>query len=179
MINEQLDVKSPSIKFILHIVMALLITAVLCTAVWVLSQLLIGSFSIDMLADIGALCLGLFALGLTSGSLWHLYGYVREMVITLSTFNFYRTLIDKGSFELLIESYTNVVNTFEVPIQARHVDRNGEIIYGQWNGINDWKVWNKKQSMGWTGGVNQEKRQTTRKPRMKRNNSVKPVDNEV
>lgn len=167
MTNEPKGEIAPVVKFILHIIMVMIIISVLTMSIYVIGNLITGSYALENLASIGALFVGAFALGMVSGSLWYLYGYGRVIVITISTFNFYRALLGKGSLTLLIESYNNINKEFEVPIQARHINRKGDAVFGQWNGINDWKVYGIKSSVGWSGG-NKEKAVLTMKPKMKK-----------
>lgn len=137
-----------SVKFTVGLFAAAVVLALLVMCVIIAYRLVTGGFTSNTLVDIGVFFIAIITLLLSSASAFFLYVYVYDICATISTYRFYKTLIGQGSFSLLSESYFDVVNTFNVPIKARHKDGNGQMVYGQWNGIGNWTVNGKKTTRG-------------------------------
>ena len=138
-----------SIKFTVGLFAAAVVLALLVMCAIISYRLVTGGFTSNTLVDIGVFFISILTLALSSASAVFLYIYAYELVTTISTYRFYKTLIGQGSFSLLSESYFGVVNTLNVPIKAQHKDGNGNIISGQWNGIGNWRVIGKKTTRGY------------------------------
>ena len=138
-----------SIKFTVGLFAAAVVLALLVMCAIISYRLVTGGFTSNTLVDIGVFFISILTLALSSASAVFLYIYAYELVTTISTYRFYKTLIGQGSFSLLSESYFSVVNTLNVPIKAQHKDGNGNIISGQWNGIGNWRVIGKKTTRGY------------------------------
>ena len=138
-----------NIKFVIGLFTASVILSILVMCVIVSYRLVTGGFNANTLVDIGVFFIAIMTLLLSSASAFFLYVYAYEICATISTYRFYKTLIGQGSFSLLTESYFGVVKTFYVPIKAQHKDGNGNMIYGQWNGIGNWTVNGKKTTRGY------------------------------
>ena len=129
-----------SIKFTVGLFASSVVLALLVICAIISFRLVTGGFTSDTLVDIGVFFISILTLVLSSACSLFLYIYTYEIVVTLSTYRFYKTLIGQGSFSLLSESYYSVVNSFNVPIKAQHKNGAGEMIYGQWNGVGNWTV---------------------------------------
>ena len=138
-----------SIKFTVGLFAAAVVLGLLVMCAIISFRLVTGGFTSNTLVDIGVFFRSILTLVISSASANFLYINAYEIATTLSTYRFYKTLIGQGSFSLLSESYFGVVNTFNVPIKAQHKDGNGQMIYGQWNGIGNWTVNGKKTTRGY------------------------------
>lgn len=145
------DSAESKIKFCIHLFISMVTLSILITCLTVGIKLLQGGVSYEVLRDVGLFFLVGMTICLASGSLFYLYTYIKELVTAVSTYRFYKALTGNSSYSLLVESYYNVIKTFNRPINAKHVDGNGNTVYGQWNGIGDWSVYGIKETKKFSG----------------------------
>lgn len=151
MSKDNKDVIKSKIKFCIHLFIAMVTLSILITCLFVAFKLFQGGISYDVLKDVGLFFIVGMTICLASGSLFYLYTYIAELCMAVSTYRFYKALTGTGSYSLLVESYHSVIKTFNAPIQAKHIDGNGNSVYGQWNGIGDWSVYDIKTTKKFSG----------------------------
>lgn len=153
--------RESSIKFFLNMFLAAITLSIFISCIMVAGKLITGGVNYNVLQDVGLFFIVIMTLCLSSGTAFFLYTYGRELVITVSTYRFYKTLTGSGSLALLIESYYTTINSFNVPIKAQHTDGNGNIVRGQWNAVGDWSVIGKKTTRRFTQNERWENKDET------------------
>lgn len=145
------------LKFITE---SLLFIGAIILAVWSMwagYNLLTGGFTPDGLRHAGILLLSVSAIILGSNAIFYIAVNTRGVLILCSSYRFYKTLIGADSIaerlELFMATYAGIRESLEAPIKARHINRQGKEVIGQWNAVNDWKVWDVHESRNWTGNL--------------------------
>lgn len=148
---NKLKMQESTIKFTLNLFIAICTFAIFTTCVYVAGKLMLGDVSYVILQDVGLFFIVAITLCLSSGTAFFLYVYFLELRVAISTYRFYKTLVGHGSLLLLTESYYTAIKSFNTPIKAQHTDGNGNVVVGQWNGVGDWQVINKKTTRKFSG----------------------------
>ena len=151
---NNLRAQESTVKFTINLFIALCSAAIFTTCAYVAGKLFVGDFNYAILQDIGLFFTVMITLLLASGTAFFLYTYILELRVAISTYRFYKTLVGHGSLLLLTESYYTVIKTFNTPIIAKHIDGNGNAVTGQWNGVGDWQVVNRKTTKKFSGNDN-------------------------
>ena len=149
---NKIKAQESTIKFVLNLIIASCTLVIFTTCVFMAGALILGDVPSALLQDIGLFFVVVVTLCLASATAFFLYTYILELRVAVSTYRFYKTLTGSGSLILLTESYYTVIKgTYTTPVRAKHIDGNGKTITGQWNGIGDWMVENRKTTRKYSG----------------------------
>lgn len=149
---NKIKAQESTIKFTLNLIIAACTLVIFTTCIFMAGALILGDVGDNLLRDIGLFFVITVTLCLSSATAFFLYTYMLELRVAISTYRFYRTLTGSGSLILLTESYYTVIKgSYTTPIRAKHIDGNGKIVTGQWNGVGDWTVENRKTTRKYSG----------------------------
>lgn len=151
--------RESSIKFLLNMFIAAITFSIFITCVIVAGKLLTGGINYNVLQDVGLFFIVIMTLCLSSGTAFFLFTYFKDLRTAISTYRFYKTLVGHGSLSLLTESYHSTIKSFNVPIKAKHIDGNGNVVHGQWNSVGDWSVIGRKTTKKFSGNSKWENKE--------------------